>query len=224
MSIQLSPLLQATYPGSAIGILHMRGVSNASTNPLLIERAEEIEKRLRSCYAAGGRDGLRSIPVVAAYEDYYRCFKKTYHVRLQLESVVLKGKPLPRAGAVLQAMFMAELESHLLTAGHDADVLDFPLEVGVADGSERYTLLGGKEQQCKEGDMKISDTAGVISSIVYGPDQRTRLTPESRSVCFTVYGVPGVGNEAVRDHLRSLQDLLRLAAPDAEVLDLSVWG
>ena len=42
------------------------------------------------------------------------------------------------------------------------------------------------EQQMKPGDMMISDARGVISSIVYGPDQRTRITPETTRVLLTV--------------------------------------
>ena len=43
----------------------------------------------------------------------------------------------------------------------------------------------------KPGDMMICDARGIISSIVYGPDQRTRITPKTTRVLFTVYARPG---------------------------------
>ena len=49
-------------------------------------------------------------------------------------------------------------------------------ESGVSKGTESYTLLRGDEQILKAGDMMISDGMGVVSSIVYGPDQRTQIT------------------------------------------------
>ncbi len=144
--------------------------------------------------------------------------KKTYHVGLQLESVVLKGKSLPSVAALVEAMFMAELDDLLLTAGHDLDSLRLPLTLDVAQGDETYTLLRGDEQTLKAGDMYISDGEGVISSIIYGPDRRTQITPETRNVVFTVYAPPGVGLEAVQAHLRTLENNVRLIAPGAEVV------
>ena len=38
-----------------------------------------------------------------AVEQNYRRFQQTYHVALQLESVALKGKPLPRVAALVEA-------------------------------------------------------------------------------------------------------------------------
>src|SRR5688572_25845260 len=83
--------------------------------------------------------------------------KKSYHVGLQLESFVFQGKSLPRVAALVEAMFMAELDDLLLAAGHDLDTLSLPLTLDVAQGTETYTLLRGDEQTLKTGDMFIRD-------------------------------------------------------------------
>lgn len=110
---------------------------------------------------------------------------------------------------------MAELDDLLLTAGHDLDRLKLPLTLDVARGDETYTLLRGDSQTLKAGDMYIRDGEGVISSILYGPDWRTQITPETRSVVFTVYAPPGVGTEAVETHLRNLEANVRLISREA---------
>ncbi len=158
---------------------------------------------------------LATLPTVQPYVAYYAKFKKTYHVLLQLESVALKGKPLPRVAALVEAMFMAELKNQLLTAGHDLDSLREPIQLDVAKGGEHYTLLNGKEETLKAGDMFIADAEGVTSSILYGPDYRTRITPETRNVLFTVYAPPGIDHFAVRHHLEDIQTYVRLIAPEA---------
>ncbi len=56
---------------------------------------------------------------MAAYERYYKRFDKTYHVQLQVESIVLKGKNLPDVSPLVDANFIAEIETFVLTAGHD---------------------------------------------------------------------------------------------------------
>ena len=215
---------KATYPGAFVGILAMRDVANPRHHEALDKRKEELERELRSRFAGYDRRALKAHPTLRAYNDYYKRFKKSYHVQLQLESVVLKGKSLPRVAALVEAMFMAELKNLLLTAGHDLEVIRKPVKIDVATGSEHYTRINGQEQTLKPGDMMIADREGVISSVLYGPDGRTRITPETRQVFFTVYAPPGIGEQAVRGHLKDIQANVTLVAPDADIITMKVYG
>jgi DNA/RNA-binding domain of Phe-tRNA-synthetase-like protein len=212
-----------TYPGAAVGLLAMSGVANPAHHPALERRKEALEGELRARFAGYDRPALRALPILQAYADYYRRFKKTYHVQLQLESVALKGKSIPGGAALVEAMFMAELANLLLTAGHDLDAIEPPVRIDVAEGTETYTALSGTEQQLKTGDMTIADAQGVLSSILYGPDQRTRIVPTTRRVLFTVYAPAATDPAAVRHHLEEIRDLARLVAPAAEVELLQVY-
>ena len=165
----VSDAWKAAYPDAGVGILVMHDVLNPGQHPALDERKRTLETELRSRYSGYDRSAIKAIPTILAYNAYYKRFKKTYHVQLQLESVLLKDKSIPRAGALVEAMFMAELEDMLLTAGHDLKAVQMPVGVYVADGSERYTRLNGQEQELKPGDMFISDAQGIMSSIIYGP-------------------------------------------------------
>jgi DNA/RNA-binding domain of Phe-tRNA-synthetase-like protein len=220
----VSDAWKTAYPDAAVGILVMHDVLNPEQHPALDEGKRALETELRSRYAGYDRSGIKAIPTILAYNAYYKRFKKTYHVQLQLESVLIKGKSIPRAGALVEAMFMAELEDMLLTAGHDLKAVQMPVGVDVADGSERYTRLNGQEQELKPGDMFISDAQGIMSSIIYGPDRRTQITPETRHVIFTVYGVPGVEKPSLRRHLEHIQTNVLLFAPAAQVALLEVYG
>jgi DNA/RNA-binding domain of Phe-tRNA-synthetase-like protein len=138
--------------------------------------------------------------------------------------VALKGKNLPRAAALVEAMFMAELKNQLLTAGHDLDALQLPAILSVSDGTETYTLLRGVEQTLKPGDMFIADRTGVISSIIYGPDERTPIRPTTTAAVFTVYAPAGVPGEAVEAHLKDISENARRIAPDAVVVWQQVFS
>ncbi len=208
---------KSTYPGAHIGVLAMRDVTNPQGRTQLDERREALEAVLRSREGGQNRNELRSHPVLQAYAAYYKRFGKTYHVQLQLESIVFKGKGIPRMGGLVEAMFMAELENLLLTAGHDLDAVAGPLSVEVATGSESYVMLSGEQRSLKPGDMFIRDEQGVLSSVIYGPDSRTRITPATRRVLFTVYAPPGVATEKVRDHLGDLEENVLAFAPRAQV-------
>lgn len=117
---------------------------------------------------------------------------------------------------------MAELKHLLLTAGHDLDLVRVPIRLDIARGTERYLRLNGEEQELKAGDMFIADAEGILSTVIYGPDQRTRIRPDTRRVLFTVYAPPGIGEEAVIQHLEDMEANVRLIAPGAETELLQV--
>ncbi len=214
---------KSTYPEAHAGVLVMRAVSNPAHHAELESQKTVLEEQLRAQFSGQDRATIASHPVLQAYGEYYRRFKKTYHIQLQLESIVLKGKSIPSVAALVEAMFMAEMQDMLLTAGHDLDRLHVPLTLDVATGTERYTLLRGEEQILKAGDMMISDQMGVISSIVYGPDQRTQITLDTRNAIFTVYAPPGIGEELVGEHLQHIKENVMVFAPQAQVESLNVY-
>ena len=218
----VSETWKQTWPGAAVGVLAMKGLVNPKGHPELERRKAELEEKLRTQYADFDRLALRNLPVMQAYTTYYKGFKKTYHLQLQLESVVFKNKPIPSVAALLEGMFMAELDTLLLTAGHDLDIVQPPVGIYVADGSEQFVRINGQEQQLKASDMYVADAEGVLSTIIYGPDQRTRITGETRRALFTTYAPPGIGEQAVVEHLQEIRDYALLVAPEAQVEILEV--
>jgi DNA/RNA-binding domain of Phe-tRNA-synthetase-like protein len=215
---------KTVYPEAHGGVLVMRDVENPPRHAALDEQKTLLEKQLRERFAGQDRAEIEKLPVLQAYEAYYRRFNKTYHVQLQLESIAFKGKSIPSVAALVEAMFMAEVNNLLLTAGHDLDTLQLPVTLDVSRGGERYTLLRGQEQELKAGDMFISDRAGIISSIIYGPDQRTQIQSQTRNIMFTVYAPAGIQEEVIVGHLQEIQRNVLLVAPSAQLGMLKVFG
>jgi DNA/RNA-binding domain of Phe-tRNA-synthetase-like protein len=198
--------------------LALDNVANPPSHAELNRQKTELEAALRAEFAGFSRQDLTALPAIAPYHAYYKGFKKTYHVLQQLESVAFKGKPIPQTAALVEAMFMAELKNQLLTAGHDLDVVQDPIGVDVARGGEQYTGINGRVLEAKQGDMVIADAAGIISSIVYGPDQRTQIRPETRRVLFTVYAPAAITHLQLATHLEDLTVNVRVFSPDAMVV------
>ena len=224
MKVQIADAWRTAYPGASIGILALDGVENPPEHAALAEHVRQAEAGLRSQWAGKTRADLNQLPEFEAYRAYYRRFDKTYHVQLQFESVVLKGRPLRGNGSLVLAMFAAELNNRLLTAGHDRAMIEGDLSVEVAQGGERYVGIGGRDQTMQPGDMYIHDRVGVISSVLYGPDDRTRIVPSTRQAVFCVYAPAGVEPEAVDRHLAEIASNARLIAPEAEVVQQQVFA
>jgi DNA/RNA-binding domain of Phe-tRNA-synthetase-like protein len=209
---------RAAFPGAVVGALALRGVANPEQSPALEDAKRQLEAEVR---AAPEPDAE---PVLRAYVDYYRARGKTYHVKAQRESVALRGKLIPSRAALVEAMFMAELRNLILTAGHDLDAVEPPLRADVTAGDERYVLLNGAEAVLDPGDMLMADGAGIVSSVLRGPDQRSRITRETRNVLFAVYAPAGIGEDAVRRHLQDIRSNVQLVAPDARTEALVTLG
>ncbi len=221
--LSLSDTWRTTYPGASQGVLVMHNLVNPDHHAELETQKVELEKELRARFVGYDRAAFSALPSIQPYIAYYAKFKKTYHVQLQLESVVLKGKSIPSVAALVETMFMTELTTQLLTAGHDLDTLQGSPRLDIARGDEHYVMLNGKEETLKAGDMFMADSAGVISSILYGPDRRTCISTGTRNAVFTVYAPPGIDPGSVRQHLEAIQARALLIAPTATVESLEVY-
>jgi DNA/RNA-binding domain of Phe-tRNA-synthetase-like protein len=135
---------------------------------------------------------------------------------LQLESITHKNKSIPQGPVLVQAMFMAELNSLLLTAGHDLDQTQGLISLDSSSGEEAYTLLRNEEVTCKPGDIVMSDEQGVFCSVIYGLDLRTRITKETKNVLYAVYVPQGIAAEVIEKHLSDLEGNVHLISPQAE--------
>lgn len=208
---------RAAHPGATIGLLEISGLKNSGSHPQLNERKQSIEARLRERYQGFSRQDFLSLPVMAEYDRYYTRFKKTYHLQLQLESIVLKGKHLPKVSPAVDANFMAEVETLILTAGHDTAKLRGPIKIDVSREDEYMTQMNGVVKAIRAGDMIMRDAEGICCSIIYGQDARSPISPETSCILYVSYAPAGIPAELVDGQLRRIEENLRLFAVDATV-------
>lgn len=213
--LKITEAWKKAHPGASVGIM----IVNNVLNPVQSEELDRHKQTLVSNLAAkfSNRLELNEYTPIKIYSDYYKRYKKTYHVKQQLESVIFKGKSIPNAAGLVEAMFMAELKNCLLTAGHDYKALKPPLTLAVEKGDEKYTLINGREQQLKPDDMFIHDTEGIISSIIHGPDLRTRIMPATQKAMFVVYVPPDISPKEISDHLSDIYNYVSVVSANAEI-------
>ena len=199
-----------------MGVLTMRKITQQGKSTSLDDKRVAMESQLRERYQGMSRPDFLQVPQIAAYSTYYKRFKKTYHLLLQLETVAQKNKPIPSGVPLVQAMFMAELNDLLLTAGHDLDQIQGSIRLDSANGEEVYTQLSGKKVTCKSGDMAMSHRNSVFCSVIYGQDETTRITQTTRNVLYVVYVPNGISSKMIETHLLELEENVRLITPSAE--------
>ena len=220
MRIELTQAFQTACPEGVWGALIVRGCPNRPRAAAIDADRRTVESQLRERFSGNAID---AVPIAAAYAGYFRRFGGRYPVVHQARTVI-GGRPIASASALVEAMFIAELDSLVLTSGHDLGALREPLRVDVARAGETYTKLSGKDQALREGDMVARDASGVIASVFYGPDQRTRIRDDTGAALFGAWCPQGVPPAAVEAHLATLGALLRREWPDAVVEPPRILG
>ena len=210
------------HPGAQMGLLEISGVDNAKPSPALEQEKRAIEERLREKYAGFSRDDFLALPVMGAYHRYYRSFGYTYHVLLQLESVALKGKSLPSVSPLVDANFAAELETLILTAGHDVAQLEEPVVIDAAREDDEITQMNGNRKHVPVGDMLMRDAQGVACTILRGQDNRSPISKATTHVLYVSYVPDGVMDEQVQAQLDAMERYVRLFAPGCRVEQLEI--
>ncbi len=217
LSISASDQWRSAHPGALFGLMELSRVENGQPSIQLDERKRETEERLRKRYHGFARQDFLSLPVLGAYERYYRRFRKTYHVLLQVESIVQKGKTLPNISPLVDSNFMAEVETFVLTAGHDAAKLHGAIVIDVSGEGDPITQMNGVSKGIPMGDMIMKDAQGISCSIIYGQDNRSPISSETSHVLYVAYAPRGVTGEAVNAQLKSIEENIRLFSPEAMV-------
>jgi DNA/RNA-binding domain of Phe-tRNA-synthetase-like protein len=79
----------------------------------------------------------------------------------------------------VDANFMAEVETLILTATHDGDKLRGPIVIDVSREGDKMTQMNGAARAIRAGDKITRDAEGVSCSIIYGQDVRSPILPKT---------------------------------------------
>ncbi len=213
MDIALTPAFYSAYPKGIFGVLIARGCANRPQTLSIAADKRAVEGRLRERFPG---ETIDDHPVARAYAQYFRRYGGRYPVVHQAKTV-LAGRTIESTSALVEAMFTTELDSLVLTSGHDLGALRLPLAVDVSVAGDVYTTLSGKDRVLKAGDMIVRDAEGIIASVAYGPDDRTRLRPDTDAALFGAWCPVGIAPTIVEAHLEKLVALLKQEWPASYV-------
>lgn len=218
MKIHLSETLRKDFPDLKIGMIEIRGVANKKFDSRLEDEKRKLETSIRQQGKA-----LESSDAIKSYNRFFNRYGKTYPIQFQIKSM-LEGQNFPSASTVVEAMFMAELKSMFLTAGHDLDSLKGELKTKLSAGAEKYEKINGKVQELKQGDIVTEDGEGIISSVLYGPDRRTCITMNTKNCLFFSYFPYGEDDAKIRLHFQGVLGYIKVFSDkEPEASDVAIF-
>ncbi|MBI5034750.1 MAG: hypothetical protein HZB51_29865 [Chloroflexi bacterium] len=220
LSITATDAWKNAHPGAIIGLLELSGADNTLPSSSMEQQKRKVEVHLRERYRGLTRQDVLALPVMSAYDKYYKRFNKTYHVQLQLESIVQKGKNLPTVFPLVDANFIAEVETCVLTAGHDVVKLHEPISIDTSVEGDRMTLMSGSPKVIYASDMVMKGADGICCSIIYGQDNRSPISINTCHALYVAYAPAGVPIELVDMQLKKIVENVRLFSPGVVVEQL----
>lgn len=126
---------------------------------------------------------------MAAFDQFFA--KNGHRSPLSAQFEQMQRKGLPQGIPLVQALLLVEMSAGLLMGAQDALAVQGDLVYDLARAGETFQGMRS-EVQCREGEIVLRDEAGVIASLLQGPDHRTRLGKSAKDVVFFIFAVPTI--------------------------------
>ncbi|OIO47876.1 MAG: hypothetical protein AUJ32_01890 [Parcubacteria group bacterium CG1_02_40_82] len=218
MEITFSENLKERYKNVNLGTLIVRDVQNKEFD----ERLDK-EKRIVEQYIMDNYKEPDNVKRIREYNDFYFEFGETFPVKYQIKSI-LEGKQIPSISCLVEAMFMTELKHICLMAGHDLDAIQGDLVLDIAQEGEMYIKINDEKQELKKDDIVLRDGMGIIASVLYGPDNRTKIIPISKNIIYMAYFTFAVTRSEIIIVMADLAKYLRICeGPHANIERMKIY-
>jgi len=213
--VRVDPAVHAAHPGYVAVVVLAAGLVNGPSDAGSDAQLTAAEEHLR----ASGLARANEHPHIAAWRAAFSSFgAKPSRYPSSAEALmtrVLKGQPLPRVNALVDLYNAVSVRHVVPVGGEDADRLEGPLRLAVAEGTEPFDPRGdGSEvEHAAPGEVVWPDERGVTCRRWnWRQGARTQLTEDTTRALFVLDRLDGL----------TVPELHR-AADDLSALLLDRW-
>lgn len=216
MQIYVNWSQEASYrfPELAVCIGTITDIHNEKENERIEQLREAVYQEAKTKHNI---ETLKDNPTVRAFRDFYWKLgvdpTKTRPSGEALLRRVLHGDELPRISAVVDAYNLASTKTILPISGFDVDLLNQPFHVRFAKNGETFTGIGmDKPITLTEQMLVLADQKQVLCIYPYRDTDLTKITMQTRNAMIIVYGVPGIGEQVLKEAAETTLDYIRLVS------------
>lgn len=202
------------FPEVAVCIGTITDIHNEKENERIEQLREAVYQEVKTKHNI---ETLKDNPTVRAFRDFYWKLgidpTKTRPSGEALLRRVLHGGELPHVSAVVDAYNLASTKTILPISGFDVDLLNQPLHVRFAKNGETFTGIGmDKPITLTEQMLVLADQKRVLCIYPYRDTDLTKITKQTRNAMIIVYGVPGIGEQVLKEAAETTLDYIRLVS------------
>lgn len=210
---QYDPEICSRFPDLFAGTVLAQGIQNGES-PLGLRT--RFQQQQSSAIERWADMPLRDIPSLAAWRQVFHAFgAKPTQYRPAPEALLRrlrKKGDIPSINAVVDLMNWVSITYAVPVAAFNIEPLHLPITVRFAQGSERYTPLGGDEVQHPDpGEVVFSDADGLVVARrwCWRQSDESAVRPRHRDILVTVEAHHSDGSTAVENALTDLEALLK---------------
>ncbi len=199
------------YPTVKVGMIEGRGLNNQKTSPEIVTHLREMEQEIRQKYTL---ETLAVLPKVHDWREAYRKFgfSPSAH-RSSVEALlrrVVQGKELPSISPIVDLYNVVSMKHLLPAGGDDLEKVVGSIRLTVADGSEKFIMLGSdKPEFIKKGEVIYRDDEEVLCrSWNYRECEKTKITAATQNVCLVLEGLEHTTEHEIKEAIQELRSLL----------------
>ena len=201
VDFSLSPAYIAHYQGVPFGLTLISGCQNFISPPGFDLYRRKLLRKMRK------RENLAHISErINIYDQFFQGFGYECPLPKHLRRTIHSG--FPKYNLMVDAHFMAEMCGGILVAVADYDRFDGALTLDVAEEGEICRGMGGRDMATKKNEIVLRDEKEIVCILCQGPDEKTRISEDTRNVLFYAYGVPGIEGRYLKEGLTIAADTM----------------
>jgi DNA/RNA-binding domain of Phe-tRNA-synthetase-like protein len=195
LEVSVDPAVHAAHPDYVALVLVTSGLTNGPSDAASAAQLAAAEAQL----LASGLERATDHPHIAAWRAAFSAFgakPSRYPSSAEaLISRVLKGQPLPRVNALVDLYNATSVRHIIPVGGEDADRLEGPLRLTLAEGGEPFDPRGDERdvEEVPPGEIVWRDDRGVTCRRWnWRQGRRTQLTERSERAFFVFDRLDGL--------------------------------
>ena len=201
VNVSLSQAYIAHYGGVPFGVALISGCRNFLSPPGFDLYRRKLLRKMRK------RENLAQVSGrIDTYDRFFQGFGYECPLLKHLRRTINSG--FPKYNLMVDTHFMAEMCAGILVAVADYDRFDGALTLDVAEEGEMCRGMGGRDLTTKKNEIVLRDEKEIVCVLCQGPDEKTRISDNTRNVLFYAYGVPGIEGHYLREGLTIAADTM----------------
>jgi DNA/RNA-binding domain of Phe-tRNA-synthetase-like protein len=201
INFSLSSAYIAHYQGVPFGLTLISGCQNFTSLPGFDLYRRKLLRKMRK------RENLAHISErINIYDQFFEGVGYECPLPKHLRRTINSG--FPKYNLMVDAHFMAEMCGGILVAVADYDRFEGAMTLDTANEGEICRGMGGRDMTTKKDEIVLRDEQDIVCILCQGPDEKTRISDDTRNVLFYAYGVPGIEERYLREGLTIAADTM----------------
>lgn len=203
MKFKVNPKIFEEFDKPVIGVIVAKGMDNSGDDPAIQALLREAETSLRE--KLNGVE-IPTHPHIAPWRETYKKFgSRPQDFRCSAEAlirIVLRGLEIRKISPLVDLYNLTSIKYIVPVGAEDLDKMQGDLQLTFADGTERYTPLGGEENDPpRQGEVIYRDDLGVICRRWnWREGDRTKITKDTKNAVVVIEGIASIPiKEAVEE-------------------------